>query len=230
MCSFIFLATSLSRLYTKAKETAEECCKHFQGMTILRGHSFVHKRHKNPTQQYQRGSEWHTSSQAKIPKEMIADEQRAEEASQACVTTPVVLFLNVGLKLQAKQCALKSTKIPTSEDDPTLDTMLEQQHLGADLKKWHQQQWHICPQVVPYVISEPYNPPHWEKLFLPSDFTKTLGTEELKLRQGEANDALRSLLEHIQLSQALRQYKNASSNAVHGQEKNTRAVQKIKNV
>ncbi|KAJ7233451.1 hypothetical protein C8J57DRAFT_1090535 [Mycena rebaudengoi] len=57
-----------------------------------------------------------------------------------------------------------------------------------------------------------------------------MGAEELKLRQGEANDALCSLHEHIQHSQALRQYKNARSNVVHGQEKNTRAVQKIKDV
>ncbi|KAJ7732066.1 hypothetical protein DFH07DRAFT_755417 [Mycena maculata] len=261
------LATSLSRLYTKAKETAEERREHFQGLSILRGHGLVHKWQKEPTQPYQKGSEWHSvyrlkeqkaPSQAKILKEMIAGEQRAEEASQARATTPVALFLNVGLKLQAKQYvlrlllfteqrlitewirrALRSTKIPTSEDDQTLDTMLEQQRLGADLKKWHQQQRHICPQVVPYVISEPYKPPQWEKLFLPSDFTsseriklglETLGAEELKLRQGEANDALRSLREHIQHSQALRQHKNARSNAVHGQEKNTRAVQKIKDV
>ncbi|KAJ7493919.1 hypothetical protein FB451DRAFT_1020845, partial [Mycena latifolia] len=59
---------------------------------------------------------------------------------------------------------------------------------------------------------------------------ETLGAEELKLRQGEANDALRSLREHIQHNQALRQHKNARNNAVHGQAKNTRAVQKIKDV
>ncbi|KAJ7318442.1 hypothetical protein DFH08DRAFT_820046 [Mycena albidolilacea] len=76
-------------------------------------------------------------------------------------------------------------------------------------------------KVVPYVITEPYKPPQWEKLFLPSDFTgseqtklglESLEAEELKLRQGEANDILRSL------------------NVVHGQEKNTRAVQRIKDV
>ncbi|KAJ6484891.1 hypothetical protein C8R45DRAFT_931325 [Mycena sanguinolenta] len=90
---------------------------------------------------------------------MIASEQRAEERAQSL----------------------------TSEDDQTQDSMLEKQCLGADIKKWHQQQQHICPQ---------------EKLFLPSDFTsseqtklglETLGAEELKLRQGEANGALRTL-------------------------------------
>jgi hypothetical protein len=89
------------------------------------------------------------------------------------------------------------------------------------------------------VIAEPYKLPQWEKLFLPSDFTssertqfglESLGAQELKLRQGEANDVLRSLLEHIQHSQALRQHKNACSNVVHGQEKNTCAVQRIKDV
>jgi hypothetical protein len=135
--------------------------------------------------------------------------------------------------------ALRSTQNPTSEDDQTQDSVVEKQHLGADIKKWHQQQQHICPQVLPSVVSEPYKSPEWERLFLPSDFTssertklglETLGAEELKLRQGEANDALRSLREHIQHSQALRQHKNARNNAVHGQAKNTRAVQKIKDV
>ncbi|KAJ7352547.1 hypothetical protein DFH08DRAFT_805759 [Mycena albidolilacea] len=92
------------------------------------------------------------------------------------------------------------------------------------------QQWHICPQVVPYVIAEPYKPPQWEKLFLPSDFTEILGAEELKLRQGEANEVLHSLCEHIQHRQALIPHKNACSNVVHGQEKNTHAVQRIKDV
>ncbi|KAJ7805868.1 hypothetical protein B0H14DRAFT_2610939 [Mycena olivaceomarginata] len=82
-------------------------------------------------------------------------------------------------------------------------------------------------------------PPQWEKLFLPSDFTgsertklglESLGEEELKLRQGEANDVLCSLRENIQHSQALRQHKNAYNNVVHGQEKNTCAVQRIKDV
>lgn len=86
---------------------------------------------------------------------------------------------------------------------------------------------------------KPYNPSELDKLFLPSDFTsserakcrlETLGTEELKLQQSEANDALRSLHEHIQHSQALRQHKNACNNAVHSQSKNTHPVQKIKDV
>ncbi|KAJ7694518.1 hypothetical protein B0H14DRAFT_2419125, partial [Mycena olivaceomarginata] len=59
---------------------------------------------------------------------------------------------------------------------------------------------------------------------------ESLGAEELKLRQGEANEVLRSLCEHIQHCQALRPHKNACSNVVHGQEKNTRAVQRIKDV
>ena len=68
------------------------------------------------------------------------------------------------------------------------------------------------------MVAEPDKSPELEKLFMPSDFTgseraklglESLGAEELKLRQGEANDALRSLCEHIQHSQALRQHKNA---------------------
>ena len=41
---------------------------------------------------------------------------------------------------------------------------------------------------------------------------------------------MRSLREHIQHSQALRQHQNARNNAVFGQEKNTQAVQKIRDV
>ncbi|KAJ6450266.1 hypothetical protein C8R45DRAFT_946873 [Mycena sanguinolenta] len=125
------------------------------------------------------GGCWMTPSQATILKEMIASEQRAEERAQASVTSPAALFINVGLKLQARH-----------EDDQTQDSMVERQCLGADIKKWHQQQQHICPQVIPFVFSEPDKSPEWEKLFLPSDFTsskqtklglETLGVEELKL-------------------------------------------------
>ena len=79
--------------------------------------------------------------------------------------------------------------------------MLDQQRLKTDLKKWHQQQQQICPQVVPYIIVASYCP-----LFLHSDFNSNdhtklgldiLGGEELKLQKGEANDALHSLREHI---------------------------------
>ncbi|KAJ7476653.1 hypothetical protein FB451DRAFT_1173522 [Mycena latifolia] len=222
--------------------------EHFHGLCILRGRELVDKWWKESTEPYQKGSEWHSAyrlkeqkapSQATILKEMIASEQRAEDRAQASATTPVALYINVGLKLQARQRALRTTQNPTSEDDQTQDSVVEKQRLGADIKKWHQQQQHICPQVLPSVVSEPYKSPEWERLFLPSDFTssertklglETLGAEELKLRQGEANDALRSLREHIQHSQALRQHKNARNNAVHGQAKNTRAVQKIKDV
>ena len=50
------------------------------------------------------------------------------------------------------------------------------------------------------------------------------------MQQGQANDALCSLHEHIQHSQALRQHKNARNNAVWGQAKNTRAVKKIRDI
>ncbi|KAJ6452122.1 hypothetical protein C8R45DRAFT_945920 [Mycena sanguinolenta] len=134
-------------------------------------------------------------SQATILEEILASEQKSEEESQAHATTPVSLFLNVGLKLQARQ--IKSS---IRNEDQTPDTLVEKQFLATDLEKWHQQQRDICPQVVPYVTSEPYKPPESEKLFLPSDFTNT------------------------------EPHKNACNNAVHGQAKNTWTVQKIKDV
>ncbi|KAJ6506564.1 hypothetical protein C8R45DRAFT_922749 [Mycena sanguinolenta] len=170
------------------------------------------------------------SEKASILKEMIASEQRVEEGTEAHATPPVALFINVGLKLQGRQPALKKTK---TQDDLAQDIKTR---LSTDIKKWHQQQQHICPQVIPFVVAEPDKSPELEKLFMPSDFTgserakiglESLGAEELKIQQGEANDVLRSLHEHIQHSHALRHHKNARNNAVFGQEKNTRAVQKI---
>ena len=88
-------------------------------------------------------------------------------------------------------------------------------------------------------MAEPYTSPELDKLFLPSEFAsaeraklglEALGAEELKLRKGQANDALCSLREHIQHSQALRQHKNDRKNAVWGQAKNTCAVKKIRDV
>ena len=74
-------------------------------------------------------------------------------------------------------------------NDLAVDTILEQQHLGIDIKKWRQQQ-----------------------------------------QEGEANDSLCSLCDYIHHSQALKQQNNSHNNAVHGQEKNTRAVKVIKDV
>ena len=43
------------------------------------------------------------TSQGAILKEMIASKQRVEEGAQACATTPVSVFINIGMKLQARQ-------------------------------------------------------------------------------------------------------------------------------
>ncbi|KAJ7612757.1 hypothetical protein FB45DRAFT_874959 [Roridomyces roridus] len=177
-------------------------------------------------------------SQANILKDMIAAEHRADDLSQGRGTTPIALFLHTGLKLQARPRALQR-RSPTGQANKAEGEDIEQSRLVADLKKWHEQQQQICPQVIPYIISTPQKSAQDEKLFLPSDFTsddrrklglETLGAEELKLQEGEANDALRSLREHIRHSQALRHHKNSRGNAVHGQDKNTRAVHKIQDV
>ncbi|KAJ6505280.1 hypothetical protein C8R45DRAFT_923574 [Mycena sanguinolenta] len=165
-------------------------------------------------------------SQATILKEMIASEQRAEERAQASVTTPVALFINVGLKLQARQYVLQlllwtdkdqlinglgvlyeQDRVSQPEDDQTQDSMVEKQCLGADIRKWHQQQQYICPQLNPFVFSEPDKSSEWEKLFLPSD--SCASTSNI-VRPSDNKDA--------------------RNNAVCGQAKNTQAVQKIRDV
>ena len=59
---------SLSQLYTKAKQMAVERQDHFHGMCILRGCTLVEKWQKEPTQAYQKGSEWHSVYQLKEGK------------------------------------------------------------------------------------------------------------------------------------------------------------------
>ncbi|KAJ7094336.1 hypothetical protein C8R44DRAFT_749527 [Mycena epipterygia] len=222
------LAFSLSQLYTKAKQMAVEQQEHFHGLTGRKSPLKHIKREVNGTMYINSRRE---KRQANILKEMVASEQRAEEASQARVTTPVAHFLHVGLKLQARQHFLQKALKPGSQDDEQLNTMLDQQRLRTDLKKWHQQQQQICPQrPTAHLRRRNYSCPDFNS----NDHTKLgldiLGGEELKLRKGEANDALHSLHEHIRHSQALRQHKNSRKNAVHGQEKNTCAVRKIKDV
>ncbi|KAJ6448568.1 hypothetical protein C8R45DRAFT_947872 [Mycena sanguinolenta] len=91
-------------------------------------------------------------------------------------------------------------------DDEEQDNAGDGKWLAADIKKWHQQQQDICPQVIPLVVTEPYTSPELDKLFLPSDFTsaelgklglEALGAEELKLQQGQAN-AICSLSAKVQ--------------------------------
>ena len=126
--SFAFVATSLSQHYKRAKEKAEEFCEHFHGLCILQGRAKVDEWWNEEPKPHQKDGEWHSiyqlkerkgqveliddsrllklliaPSQASILKEMIASEQRVEEGAEVRATTPVSLFINVGLKLQARQ-------------------------------------------------------------------------------------------------------------------------------
>lgn len=120
----------LTRLYKNAKKVSLERLEQFHGLCILRGRSLVEKWQSESTEPYKKGNEWYSvyrlkegkgrskitndctsnylkcfkaPSQASILRDILAHEEKIEAASNARLTTPVGLFLNVGLKLQSRQ-------------------------------------------------------------------------------------------------------------------------------
>ncbi|KAJ6477757.1 hypothetical protein C8R45DRAFT_934412 [Mycena sanguinolenta] len=53
----------------------------------------------------------------------------------------------------------------TSDEDSDDEEQDDRKWLAADIKKWHQQQQDICPQVIPLVVAEPYTSPELDKPF-----------------------------------------------------------------
>lgn len=114
----------------------------------------------------------------------------------------------------------------------------ERRQLQSDIKKWRKQQTELTPGVLDYVSNLQDSLPEHETLVLPSDLSSdlrekvglsNLASNEMRLREGEAYDALQALRSQIRYCNALIQHKNAKNNAVHGQYLSTRAGNLIRN-
>ena len=68
MYSFNFLAASLSRLYTKAKDHAKVAREHFHGLSVLRGRERVTQWWNKKTQPLYKNNEWHSVYRLKDKK------------------------------------------------------------------------------------------------------------------------------------------------------------------
>jgi hypothetical protein len=103
------------------------------------------------------------------------------------------------------------------------------QRLRLDIKKWCLHQQDIMPRVMDLVADLPYSHVELETLFLPSDINmaqcttyeiSTLATEEIRLREGEAHDALESVRQAVKFVTCLRADKQKHAK---GQTMNLRA-------
>ena len=90
------------------------------------------------------------------------------------------------------------------EPTKSLKTEIDKQRrkLQSRLKEWHSTQMGLMPKAGDMLIRECPSEVEDEKLYLPSDFPSSereangfalLGSEEVKLREGEAFDALQDI-------------------------------------
>jgi hypothetical protein len=105
----------------------------------------------------------------------------------------------------------------------------QENQLRLDIQKWRRVQVQLMPQVGDSVAVLPPSDPHEEQLCLPSDFNETqrdqlkivpLVDVEMRLREGEAQDALRDLRMTVRHINTLTFQKQTE---VRGQEANLRS-------
>ena len=114
----------------------------------------------------------------------------------------------------------------------------ERQQLHGEITRWREQQTQLTPGILDHLSTLHDSLPEHETLLLPSDLPSdlreqfglsSLGSEEMRLREGQAYDALQSLRCQIRYSKTLVQQKNAKKNAIHGQYLNTWSGDLIRN-
>ncbi|KAJ7576191.1 hypothetical protein C8J56DRAFT_1062311 [Mycena floridula] len=187
--------------------------------------------------------------QAKAYQQLLAREANldADSESSESPRTPVAVFLNQGLKLQSRQLILIFKraileKLKTVGKYATTveleDISLDRTRLSKEIKSWRIRQQELMPSVLQFATNAAVVHPELEKLYLPSDFSKSnwdchklhhLASVEMQLREGEANDAIRILRRELIHGAALLKGKKDKRLAIQGQERNTRALKVLYN-
>lgn len=92
----------------------------------------------------------------------------------------------------------------------------ERTRIRAEILRWRREQRHIMPKVADFVLTTKNKQVEEEILYLPSDLPpleiqsfgySSLASEEMRLREGEAHDALRDLRATIKYKRTLNQHR-----------------------
>ncbi|THU88320.1 hypothetical protein K435DRAFT_917318 [Dendrothele bispora CBS 962.96] len=240
------LFSSLFRQLTNARSQARRKLEFYKGQSKLNGQVRVEKWLKMSVKPVRKGK--HVESvyrlkedkipgQAQIYRQMLDAE--AEGTPNTNVKTPVSQFLNNGLKIQSTQRSIKANARKRDQTDADKTALAKQRaSLRGSLKRWREEQEAICPSVLDLVLEQQFGHPEEERLFLPSDLSSAQHREhqlehlsecEMKLRRGEANDAIRSLRTELRHLDALWEMKKKKANHNVGTERNLRGLKDVHN-
>ncbi|KAF9013711.1 hypothetical protein BDZ89DRAFT_1222295 [Hymenopellis radicata] len=235
-----------------ARESLKESIEHFLGLSVTRGRDNVEKWEKMSTLPVKVGNEWRSVyrvSTRKLPSreavylDLLKTEKAHDDAEALAMKTQnqETQFLNAGLKLQERQHQLKRAQKAASTETELGVVRRSRAALLGDIRRWRKEQIQLVPMLSKLASSEDGNENdqilvETEKLYLPSDFSPaersqlglvTLAEVELKLREGEANDAVVFLCEAITHVMMFRSVKEKHARGVS---QNTRAAKFIRGV
>ncbi|KAK7024355.1 hypothetical protein VNI00_016409 [Paramarasmius palmivorus] len=234
---------------TNAKAMAARKVKMFMGISKLNGQKRVEVWEKLSTEPHFEGGhirsvyrmkEDKVNGQGKILTELLEEEEREQEnlALDQKTNTPLAFFVNRGIKLQQRQFALREQRQREDATDGDKARFIKSRmKLRSDIDSWKLQQNQLChPGLVGLVASEKPGYPEDATLYLPSDLTpeqreqwglRNMAHAELRLRKGEANDALRKIRDNLQDEKTLYEEKNRKSNHNVGVKETTRSWEPI---
>ncbi|KAK7444303.1 hypothetical protein VKT23_015315 [Stygiomarasmius scandens] len=237
-------------LFTKlkhAKATANRKLLHYTSLSKQNGQARVEKWLQLSTEPVLNGKEVESvyrMKESKIPgqdkvlKGLLEREVDENEALDRRSKALVSLFINKGLKLQSQQRNVQNL-LQKPDQTPTEISEANRQQLSlrGSIDKWRSEQQQHCPTLMDLVLDQDFAHPETEKLYLPSDFIeeerKTHGLQqltdiELRLRKGEANDALRCLRSALRDRKTVLTAKNKPQNYVVGTQRNLRALDVVR--
>ncbi|KAK7056512.1 hypothetical protein VNI00_003068 [Paramarasmius palmivorus] len=244
------LRNTLYRQLTNAKATAVQKLKTFMGLSKLNGQQQVEELERLSTEPYVEGGhvrsvyrmkEDKVSGQGKVLTELLEEEERQQDnlALDQRTNTPLAFFVNRGIKLQQRQFMLREQRHDEEATDADkAQSIKSRMKLRSDIDNWRLQQKELChPGLVDLVASEKPDYPEEVTLYLPLDLAteqrekfgmQKMAQTELRLRKGEANDALRKIRDNLQDEKTLYEEKNRKSNHNFGVKETTRSWEPIK--
>ncbi|THU84007.1 hypothetical protein K435DRAFT_688454, partial [Dendrothele bispora CBS 962.96] len=243
------LVESLFHKLLNAKAVARRRLAYYRSLCIQNGQNRVDEWSALPTEPVWNGKEWTSvyrmkeskdvsaPGQEKMLKDLLQRDVAENRALDQKSKGPTALFINEGLKIQSRQHSVKDL---LGKPDQTRTEMAEAQKQQISLRmaidRWRGEQQKHCPSLTEYVQEQDFTKPESEVLFLPSDLSieerqahglQKMGEVELRLRQGEANDAIRCLRSALRDKKTVLAAKKKPQNHIVGSQRNLRSMDTV---
>ncbi|THU94665.1 hypothetical protein K435DRAFT_667945 [Dendrothele bispora CBS 962.96] len=244
------LFSSLYRQLTNARSQARRKVDFYKGQCKLNGQARVEKWLKMSVLPTRKGDHVESVYRLKEDKELVPGQgqiyrQMLDAETEEIPNTsgkkgsPISKFLNTGLKIQSTQRTVRANAQKKDQTDTDKAALAKHRAaLRGSLKRWREEQEVICPSIMDLMLEQRFDYPEREILFLASDLSPEQREEhqmeymaecEMKLRRGEANDAIRTLRTELRHLDALWAMKNKKGNHNVGTERNLRSLKDIQN-